>query len=735
MSFSDKIKDFGNNIKNSANRINNDLIKLKPYSTIGYVALFIAVIALFITFFSKKNGNLKPILTAYTVFTLIFAICSLFSIIIDLLALDGTINYGYVASFVINIILGMITLFMIGKMALFITLIVLFFIALIFLITLTNTSKSDKETVDTMNKEGVFDEFVKFCQINLTTDWNDISKVKTIFNYGWSDKLSRLLAWICWGIWLIICIVLIPLMLIIWSGNGIYQLFNNALGKVSTASSPSSATGTTGGPINVKVSDTLHWVGILCLFMLVIFVLFASQSAMRKNPIATFGMGIVAAIGILGYLKFTDAGSFSKSFLGVIVALFVLYLYLYNPYNIFEKMSGINLFAIFLIFFGILGMIYVTNSPDDKPASNQPPGSKTMKQMFSENYMKLLKGVTGLIVSIGFIMFLVASIGTLQSSDNKPSASIYILNTLIVIGFLTIAFNVLDAKYKIRDNVGFKLLVEIILYIPCLLSDFADLLMTEYYKAKYFTLILVVLEIIFIIFYWFLYEKLVSKVYTGGGKVLINSPVSLNKQTTVGYYRSLSGVDDDDAFEKSTVNGKPMNDASGNLIIQQTRVNTYKFGISCWIYLNPMPSLGAAPITILDYGSNPTLSYSPQKNELTVNVVEPNATCATSDMTTISVYTNKNPPLQKWFNLVLNYDGGHLDIFLDSVLVQTSTSVVSCVKYDALVIGDKNNLLNARMCNLIYFKTPLDIITVHNMYNITKIEDTPDIPKRDLFSI
>ena len=90
--------------------------------------------------------------------------------------------------------------------------------------------------------------------------------------------------------------------------------------------------------------------------------------------------------------------------------------------------------------------------------------------------------------------------------------------------------------------------------------------------------------------------------------------------------------------------------------------------------------------------------------------------------------------MQKWFNLVLNYDGGRLDIFLDSVLVQTSTNVVSCVKYDALVIGD-NKSPNARMCNLIYFKTPLDIITVHNMYNITKIEDTPDIPKRDLFSI
>ena len=146
-----------------------------------------------------------------------------------------------------------------------------------------------------------------------------------------------------------------------------------------------------------------------------------------------------------------------------------------------------------------------------------------------------------------------------------------------------------------------------------------------------------------------------------------------------------------------------------------------------------MPSYGDKPLTILDYGSNPTISYSPSKNELTVNVIESNSMCKQS-MTTISVYTNKNPPMQKWFNLILNYDGGHLDIFLDSVLVKTSTDVISCVEYDALVIGQANGL-NAKMCNLIYFKTPLDIITVHNMFNITKIQDTPDIPKRDLFSI
>lgn len=707
--------------------LNDSLKDGKPWTTIAYVVLFITIIVLFIVFFTKKSGNLKHIVSAYTVLTIIFAICSFLSIAIDLLATDGELNYGYVASFLINAILGMFTLFMFGKMALFITLTVSFFIGLIFLITQTNTSKSDKESTNGMETGEGFGNFLKFCNVD---SWESFkSNSQTSLDFIW-NKMGSPGGWGGSFVWLITLLLTIPataFMVIIWLLNGIYQLFNYALGGVSAASSPIAASGIS-STTNVKQNDTLHWIGILILFMAVIVGLFFSQSAMRKNPNPVIGMGIVAAIAFLGYVKFTETVSFSNAFIGVIAALFILYLYVYNPYNVFDKMSGINLFGVFVIFFGIVGMIYMVNKSDDTPTGS----GKTMKQLFVENYMKFLKGTLGLFVSIMLIMFLVSTIGSFQASDDTPSAGIYILNSLIIIGMLTIAFNLLDAKYKIRDKAGFKLLVEIILYIPCLLSDLADLLMGEYYKTKYFTLVLVILEIIFIIFYWFLYERVVSKIYTGGGKVLINSPVSLNKVQTVGYYRSLSGKTTVDVVSGKKVTdeeGFPVaKDANGNLIFP-TKVNTYKFGISCWVFLNPMPSHGVVPRTILNYGNNPIVSYSPQNNELTVNVM--NSECSN----TISVYTNKNPPMQKWFNLILNYDGGHLDVFLDSTLVKTTTDVISCVNYDELTIGDSSGYLNAKMCNLIYFKTPLDILTVHNMYNITKMEETPDIPKRDLFSI
>ena len=441
---------------------------------------------------------------------------------------------------------------------------------------------------------------------------------------------------------------------------------------------------------------------------------------------------------------------------------------------------------IFMIFFGLLGMIYVSNKVMDDP-------NNKCTELFKSYIWKIIFGIVGLGVSAVLIFFLVAGFTRMQTET--PSVGIYILNILIIVGMLTIVFNTLDSNRTVRDSPFFKLFIAILLYIPCLLSDLADLLMSEYYKTKYLTLVIIVLEIIFAIVYWLLYPEVVKKAYTGGGEVLVNSPVSLNVERTVGYYRNLTGaipfidtvnskgneainaattaannndnksrptpvVSDKGSFAGSTtdydgdskgvsfntVSGLPMLDASGNPIILRDadgnylvpqRVNTYSYGISCWLYINPMPSQGSNAFTLLNYGNNPIVSYSPKTNTLNVSAVDSTDDCIVSDGTpiqTIPVYTNTNVPLQVWFNLVLNYTGGRLDIFLNSELVKTATNVVSCVRYDALTIGQTKGA-NAKICNLIYFKKPLDIITIHNMYNITKIENVPDIPKRDLFSI
>jgi hypothetical protein len=286
--------------------------------------------------------------------------------------------------------------------------------------------------------------------------------------------------------------------------------------------------------------------------------------------------------------------------------------------------------------------------------------------------------------------------------------------------------------------------------------------MSEYYKTKYFTLIIILLEIIFIISYWVLYPDVVSKVYSGGGQVLVSDPISLNRVKTVAHYSSLSGanfldvsikdlagkqVSPNDTFKIVDVNavsgnsimdlsGNPLKDISGNYYFP-TRVNTYRYAVSFWLYINPMPSVVNSQLSILNYGSNPNVMYNPKTNEFSVFMQSSTSDCKTlhTPSELIPVFTHSNIPLQVWFNIVLNYDSGRLDVFLNSELVKTSFDVISCIYYDELTIGDDSGLLNAKMCNLTYFNTPLDIITIHTMFNITKIEDIPSVPKKDLFSI
>ena len=189
----------------------------------------------------------------------------------------------------------------------------------------------------------------------------------------------------------------------------------------------------------------------------------------------------------------------------------------------------------------------------------------------------------------------------------------------------------------------------------------------------------------------------------------------------------------------NTVSGKPLLDASGNPIkdvsgnyFLPTQINTYSYSMSFWLYINPMPSHGDKLFSLLNYGNNPNIMYNPSKNDFSVYMKSPDPDCSKNE--TIPIYTNMDIPLQKWFNVVLNYHNGRLDVFLNAELVKTSFDVISCIKYDALTIGQDSGA-NAKICNLTYFKQPIDIVSIRTMYNVAKIDDTPNVPKKDLFSI
>lgn len=380
-------------------------------------------------------------------------------------------------------------------------------------------------------------------------------------------------------------------------------------------------------------------------------------------------------------------------------------------------------YTISMIMFVITTIIWVTSILISLYVSE--PSLKTVDMTQFDLAQKSLLYLFGIILSGLIIGWLTYNLENLSSDSSIVS---FILNLFLVIVVLMLVYRTIYAKFpqgNTKKNAFFEMIMNLFLYIPCLFSNVFDYLFTNIKDGAskaaqesahdQGSLKLLILAI-GLIASLFILPKLNKKVAIQGGNQLVSEPVNINSQHNLSSYEELNGSIDPD----------------------------YQYAISFWVYIDSAPPSTSASYTkytpILNFGGKPNILYKANTNSLMITMSQQqlaeknkNKLIDFDENGNRIIYVDNNFPLQKWNNIIINYNGGTLDVFMNKKLVKSSIGVIPYINNDMLTIGSDNGI-NGGMCNLVYYKKPLTNSQIYIVYNMVKGKNPP-VPENSVNEI
>jgi hypothetical protein len=392
-------------------------------------------------------------------------------------------------------------------------------------------------------------------------------------------------------------------------------------------------------------------------------------------------------------------------------ALFILFITLitfflfYYPGGFFNDVATSTSIMILLLIISILWSILII--------------SNTFPEIYNKsidiNKNSLLKRALLILFSIiisGLLIFWI--VYNLQHLSGQSSIISFILNILLVLIFLafiykTVVVELPDKKLNSSKTNLINTIMNFVFYIPSLFStsfDFiAKLFVNEYHAANFSSTLMLLVAIIIIIAY-FTIPSVSNSITTQGGKQLLNNPVYAYEQYTLANYTQLNGSDNPN----------------------------YQYAISFWLFIDAVaPNMNASydkNTSILNYGDKPNVLYNGKTNTLIITINQKDLAKHENKLIDFDennnriLYKNSNMLLQKWNNIIINYNGGILDVFLNGELVKSAMEVIPYFTLDNLTIGETNGIKGG-ICNVIYFNKSLTATNIHYLYNSFKDKNPP----------
>lgn len=393
----------------------------------------------------------------------------------------------------------------------------------------------------------------------------------------------------------------------------------------------------------------------------------------------------------------------------------------------FAQGIGFRLLALLIVL--IIGYRYLVVVRDNVTSTQQFQIAKDvilyvfpifLIMLFGTNIFKATSGIWLMLYALITMTLLFGYFYLISNITNSQKDLVNYVSTILFILSATIALAILfllvgNYMTSLKGVPG--IISNLLFYIPCLIIQLIDWLKDQISNTTPTMGILLIVEIIIILTYFYL-PKILKKATETSGIEIINNPTKLDEQIELVGGDRFKIPKDPDELTGFNTKDKPR----------------YNYSISFWTFINTNVNNGDAvtnDLNIFSYDGKPNLKFRINEDnpdgEVSHFIIEVTNEDKTDDVKKLKIYL----PLQKWHYFVFNYNDNAVDVFVNGELNKTYTfSENNRPTYDIvtdnLLIGD-NRGLSGSICNTKYHTIPLTNSEIVNTYNLLMNNNPPII--------